>query len=56
MCVCVRRFDSELAAVQEEVRAGGAVREKLSREKDLLMGDVFSLQQQLEVHTLLLRP
>lgn len=51
--VCVCRFDSELSGAQEEVQRERTLREKLSREKDMLTGDVFSLRQQLEVHTLL---
>lgn len=48
-CVCVCRFDSELSAAQEEVQRERTLREKLSREKDMLTGDAFSLRQQLEV-------
>lgn len=49
LCVSVRRFDSELSAVQEEVQREKSLREKLAREKDMLTGEAFSLRQQLEV-------
>lgn len=46
MCV---RFDSEQNLSQEEVQREKNIREMLSREKDMLTGEVFSLRQQLEV-------
>lgn len=51
MCVSVfvHRFDSEQSQAQEEVQKERSQREKLSREKDILTGEVFSLRQQLEV-------
>lgn len=54
LCVCVRvhRFDSEQSQAQEEVQKERSQREKLSREKDILTGEVFSLRQQLEVSSL----
>ncbi|GAA6076638.1 unconventional myosin-XVIIIa isoform X1, partial [Tachysurus ichikawai] len=47
-------FDSEQSQAQEEVQKERSQREKLSREKDVLTGEVFSLRQQLEVSSLLL--
>ena len=49
VCVCLRRFDSELSAAQEEVQRERSLREKLGREKDMLTGETFGLRQQLEV-------
>jgi myosin-18 len=46
--VCVR-FDSEQNLSQEEVQREKNIREMLSREKDMLTGEVFSLRQQLQV-------
>ncbi|XP_053543516.1 unconventional myosin-XVIIIa isoform X6 [Ictalurus punctatus] len=43
-----RKFDSEQTQAQEEVQKERSQREKLSREKDILTGEVFSLRQQLE--------
>uniref|UniRef100_A0A6Q2YE31 Myosin XVIIIA b n=1 Tax=Esox lucius TaxID=8010 RepID=A0A6Q2YE31_ESOLU len=43
-----RKFDSEQSLAQEEVQRERNLREKLSREKDMLTGEVFSLRQQLE--------
>ncbi|XP_056119401.1 unconventional myosin-XVIIIa isoform X5 [Rhinichthys klamathensis goyatoka] len=43
-----RKFDSEQTQAQEEVQREKGLREKLSREKDMLTGEVFSLRQQLE--------
>ncbi|XP_074930171.1 unconventional myosin-XVIIIa isoform X5 [Chelonoidis abingdonii] len=43
-----RRFDSELAQAHEEAQREKLLREKLSREKDMLIAEVFSLKQQLE--------
>ncbi|XP_031651425.1 unconventional myosin-XVIIIa isoform X7 [Oncorhynchus kisutch] len=43
-----RKFDSEQNLSQEEVQREKNLREKLSREKDMLTGEVFSLRQQLE--------
>uniref|UniRef100_A0AAY4DS32 Uncharacterized protein n=1 Tax=Denticeps clupeoides TaxID=299321 RepID=A0AAY4DS32_9TELE len=43
-----RKFDSEQTQSQEEVQRERSLREKLSREKDMLTGEVFSLRQQLE--------
>uniref|UniRef100_A0A671LCM1 Unconventional myosin-XVIIIa-like n=1 Tax=Sinocyclocheilus anshuiensis TaxID=1608454 RepID=A0A671LCM1_9TELE len=43
-----RKFDSEQTQSQEEVQREKSLREKLSREKDMLTGEVFSLRQQLE--------
>uniref|UniRef100_A0A672SRD7 Myosin XVIIIA n=1 Tax=Sinocyclocheilus grahami TaxID=75366 RepID=A0A672SRD7_SINGR len=43
-----RKFDSEQTQAQEEVQREKSLREKLSREKDMLTGEVFSLRQQLE--------
>nr|XP_042713945.1 unconventional myosin-XVIIIa isoform X23 [Chrysemys picta bellii] len=43
-----RRFDSELAQAHEEAQREKLLREKLSREKDMLITEVFSLKQQLE--------
>lgn len=50
--VFVHRFDSEQSQAQEEVQKERSQREKLSREKDMLTGEVFSLRQQLEVSRL----
>lgn len=50
--VFVHRFDSEQSQAQEEVQKERSQREKLSREKDMLTGEVFSLRQQLEVRRL----
>ncbi|XP_073524035.1 unconventional myosin-XVIIIa isoform X17 [Phyllobates terribilis] len=43
-----RRFDTELAQAQEEAQREKVLKEKLSREKDMLTSEVFSLRQQLE--------
>nr|XP_046171098.1 unconventional myosin-XVIIIa-like isoform X8 [Oncorhynchus gorbuscha] len=43
-----RKFDSEQNQSQEEVQREKNLREKLSREKDMLTGEVFSMRQQLE--------
>ncbi|XP_053864529.1 unconventional myosin-XVIIIa isoform X8 [Malaclemys terrapin pileata] len=43
-----RRFDSELAQAHEEAQREKLLREKLSREKDMLIAEVFGLKQQLE--------
>ncbi|XP_045580630.1 unconventional myosin-XVIIIa isoform X10 [Salmo salar] len=43
-----RKFDSEQNLSQDEVQREKNLREKLSREKDMLTGEVFSLRQQLE--------
>ncbi|KAJ7990677.1 hypothetical protein DPEC_G00302880 [Dallia pectoralis] len=43
-----RKFDSEQSLSQEEVQRERNLRDKLSREKDMLTGEVFSLRQQLE--------
>ncbi|XP_045074636.1 unconventional myosin-XVIIIa isoform X10 [Coregonus clupeaformis] len=43
-----RKFDSDQNLSQEEVQRERNLREKLSREKDMLTGEVFSLRQQLE--------
>ncbi|XP_066551563.1 unconventional myosin-XVIIIa isoform X8 [Amia ocellicauda] len=43
-----RKFDSEQSQSQDEVQRERSQREKLSREKDMLTGEVFSLKQQLE--------
>ncbi|TFJ99492.1 homeobox protein SIX5 [Platysternon megacephalum] len=43
-----RRFDSELAQAHEEAQREKLLREKLSREKDMLIAEVFGLRQQLE--------
>ncbi|XP_069617295.1 unconventional myosin-XVIIIa isoform X4 [Ranitomeya imitator] len=43
-----RRFDTELAQAQEEAQREKILKEKLSREKDMLTSEVFSLRQQLE--------
>ncbi|XP_051521867.1 unconventional myosin-XVIIIa isoform X4 [Myxocyprinus asiaticus] len=43
-----RKFDSEQTQAQEEVQRERSQRDKLSREKDMLTGEVFSLRQQLE--------
>ncbi|CAB1348085.1 unnamed protein product [Coregonus sp. 'balchen'] len=43
-----RKFDSEQNLSQEEVQREKNIREKLSREKDMLTGEVFSLRQQLQ--------
>ncbi|KAM4700158.1 unconventional myosin-XVIIIa isoform 3-T3 [Discoglossus pictus] len=43
-----RRFDSELAQAQDEAQREKVLKEKLSREKDMLTSEVFSLRQQLE--------
>lgn len=43
------RFDSELSQAQEEAQREKLQREKLGREKDMLIAEVFSLKQQLEV-------
>ncbi|KAM9117947.1 unconventional myosin-XVIIIa isoform 2-T4 [Pangshura tecta] len=43
-----RRFDSELSQAHEEAQREKLLREKLSREKDMLIAEVFSLKQQLE--------
>ncbi|XP_062872708.1 unconventional myosin-XVIIIa isoform X2 [Trichomycterus rosablanca] len=43
-----RKFDSEQNVAQEEVQKERSLREKLSREKDVLTGEVFSIRQQLE--------
>ncbi|KAG8450460.1 hypothetical protein GDO86_002932 [Hymenochirus boettgeri] len=43
-----RKFDSELAQAQEEAQREKILKEKLSREKDILTSEVFSLRQQLE--------
>lgn len=51
-CVFVHRFDSEQSEAQEEVQKERSQREKLSREKDVLTGEVFGLRQQLEVSSL----
>lgn len=54
MClhVFMHRFDSEQSQAQEEVQKERSQREKLSREKDVLTGEVFSLRQHLEVSSL----
>ncbi|XP_045559837.1 unconventional myosin-XVIIIa isoform X12 [Salmo salar] len=43
-----RKFDSEQNLSQEEVQREKNIREMLSREKDMLTGEVFSLRQQLQ--------
>ncbi|XP_075450748.1 unconventional myosin-XVIIIa isoform X5 [Ascaphus truei] len=43
-----RRFDTELAQAQDEAQREKILKEKLSREKDMLTSEVFSLRQQLE--------
>ncbi|XP_074830819.1 unconventional myosin-XVIIIa isoform X13 [Natator depressus] len=43
-----RRFDSELAQAHEEAQREKLLREKLSREKDMLITEVFGLKQQLQ--------
>ncbi|XP_062329811.1 unconventional myosin-XVIIIa isoform X10 [Osmerus eperlanus] len=43
-----RKFDLEQSQSQEEVQRERTQREKLSREKDMLIGEAFSLRQQLE--------
>uniref|UniRef100_A0A4W4HQ72 Myosin XVIIIAb n=1 Tax=Electrophorus electricus TaxID=8005 RepID=A0A4W4HQ72_ELEEL len=43
-----RKFDLEQSQAQEEVQRERSQREKLSREKDMLTGEAFSLRQQLE--------
>lgn len=43
------RFDSEQSQCQEEVQRERTLREKLSREKDMLTGEAFGLRQHLEV-------
>ncbi|XP_040279357.1 unconventional myosin-XVIIIa isoform X6 [Bufo bufo] len=43
-----RRFDTELAQAQDEAQREKVLKEKLSREKDILTSEVFSLRQQLE--------
>lgn len=48
----VHRFDSEQSEAQEEVQKERSQREKLSREKDVLTGEVFGLRQHLEVSSL----
>ncbi|XP_056415021.1 unconventional myosin-XVIIIa isoform X2 [Hyla sarda] len=43
-----RRFDTELAQAQEEAQREKILKEKLSREKDMLTSEIFSVRQQLE--------
>ncbi|XP_041097364.1 unconventional myosin-XVIIIa-like, partial [Polyodon spathula] len=43
-----RKFDSELSQAQDEAQREKFQKENLSREKDALTGEVFSLRQQLE--------
>ncbi|XP_075052944.1 unconventional myosin-XVIIIa isoform X2 [Mixophyes fleayi] len=43
-----RRFDTELAQAQEEAQREKILKEKLSREKDILTSEVFTIRQQLE--------
>ncbi|KAL0973326.1 hypothetical protein UPYG_G00201980 [Umbra pygmaea] len=43
-----RKFDSEQSLTQEEVQRERNLREKMSREKDILTGELFSLRQHLE--------
>ncbi|XP_077578194.1 myosin-XVIIIa isoform X2 [Stigmatopora nigra] len=43
-----RKFDSDLSVAQDEAQREKTLREKLSREKDLLSGEAFSLRQQVE--------
>uniref|UniRef100_A0A4W5LKD8 Myosin XVIIIA n=1 Tax=Hucho hucho TaxID=62062 RepID=A0A4W5LKD8_9TELE len=43
-----RKFDSEQNLSQEEVQREKNIREVLSREKDMLTGEVFSMRQQLQ--------
>ncbi|XP_038817052.1 unconventional myosin-XVIIIa-like [Salvelinus namaycush] len=43
-----RKFDSEQNLSQEEVQREKNIREMLSREKDMLTGEVFTLRQQLQ--------
>ncbi|XP_058853827.1 unconventional myosin-XVIIIa-like isoform X8 [Acipenser ruthenus] len=43
-----RKFDSELSQAQDEAQREKFQKEILSREKDVLTGEVFSLRQQLE--------
>ncbi|XP_076833549.1 myosin-XVIIIa isoform X4 [Brachyhypopomus gauderio] len=43
-----RKFDLEQSQAQEQVQRERSQREKLSREKDVLTGEVFSLRQHLE--------
>ncbi|KAG6928528.1 myosin XVIIIA, partial [Chelydra serpentina] len=43
-----RRFDSELAQAHDEAQREKLLREKLSREKDVLIAEAFGLKQQLE--------
>ncbi|XP_043355147.1 unconventional myosin-XVIIIa isoform X4 [Dermochelys coriacea] len=43
-----RRFDSELTQAHEEAQREKLLREKLGREKDMLITEVFGLKQQLQ--------
>ncbi|KAG8185493.1 hypothetical protein JTE90_019750 [Oedothorax gibbosus] len=43
-----RRFDAELSAAQEEIKKEKTVREKLMREKDQIVHEKYSLEQDLQ--------
>ncbi|KAL0994187.1 hypothetical protein UPYG_G00118920 [Umbra pygmaea] len=43
-----RKFDLEQGQVQDEVQREKNLREKLSRERDMMTGELFSLRQQLQ--------
>uniref|UniRef100_A0A6Q2ZB34 Myosin XVIIIAa n=1 Tax=Esox lucius TaxID=8010 RepID=A0A6Q2ZB34_ESOLU len=43
-----RKFDLELSQAQDEVQREKNLREKLSRERDMMTGELFSLRQQLQ--------
>ena len=49
---CCSRFDLEQSQTHDEAQRERSLRERLSREKDMMTGEVFSLRQQLEVNAL----
>lgn len=46
----INRFDTEHAKHQEEIRDEKMLREKLQRERDGLISQKYSLEQDLQVH------
>ena len=45
----VPRFDSELQLLQDELRGERQQRERLSREKEIALGEKYSMEQNLSV-------
>lgn len=49
LCPVVARFDSELQLLQDELRGERQQRERLSREKEIALGEKYSMEQNLSV-------